>query len=116
MAKKYVEELAAWVRESRTNRPRQDTNMVAFLAIRADVQEAIAAGYAVKTIWEHLNETGRIPYRYETFLKHVRRHITSDTIAGSKPRSVQPQKIERKEPPSVGGFNFNPKPQKEDLV
>ena len=102
--------------------------MVAFLAVRADVQEAIAAGYAVKTIWEHLNETGKIPYRYETFLKHVRRHITTDTSAASKPRLVQPQSSTVKEkmdalqkpkaeaPPSIGVFNFNPKPNKEDLL
>lgn len=94
--------------------------MVAFLAVRADVQEAITAGYAVKTIWEHLNETGKIPYRYETFLKHVRRHITTDTSAGIKPRPVQPQssttEVEVKKPPSTGVFNFNPKPNKEDLL
>lgn len=102
--------------------------MVAFLAVRADVQEAIAAGYAVKTIWEHLNETGKIPCRYETFLKHVRRHITTDTSAGIKPRPVQPQgstaqgqvkkppSSKAEAPPSIGVFNFNPKPNKEDLL
>lgn len=118
MAQKYVEELAAWVRENRAKRPRQDTNMVAFLAVRSDVEEAIMAGYAVKTIWEHLNETGKIPYRYETFLKHVRRHITTDTSAGIKPGPVQP-KISTapvKKPPSIGGFTFDANPKEEDLI
>ena len=101
--------------------------MVAFLAVRGDVQEAMAAGYAVKTIWEHLHEIGKIPYRYETFLKHVRRHITADTSA-VKPRPIQPTsstaQVQVKKPPSsrseaspsIGVFNFNPKPNKEDLV
>ena len=94
--------------------------MVAFLAVRADVEAAITAGYAVKTVWEHLNETGKIPYRYETFLKHVRRHITTDTSAGIKPGPVQPKSntapVQVKEPPSVGGFNFDANPKEEDLI
>ena len=119
MANQYVEELAAWVRESRANRPRQDTNMVAFLAVRADVQEAMAAGYAVKTIWEHLHETGKIPYRYETFLKHVRRYITTDTSAKIKTKPVLPQSVTAqvvKKPPSIGGFSFDANPKEEDLI
>ena len=102
--------------------------MVAFLGVRADVQEAMAAGYALKTIWEHLHETGKIPYRYETFLKHVRQHITTDTSVGIKPRPIQPMsstaQVQVKKPPSskaeapppIGVFNFNPKPNKEDLL
>ncbi|WP_419605606.1 TraK family protein [Thiolapillus sp.] len=54
---------------------RQDLAAVAFMAIREDVKAAIGAGYAQKTIWAHLHEIGKIPYRYETFLKHVRKHI-----------------------------------------
>ncbi|KLC12609.1 peptide transporter, partial [Xanthomonas perforans] len=26
---------------------------------------------------EYMRETGRIPFRYETFLKYVRQHITN---------------------------------------
>ena len=47
------------------------------MAARADVKEAMEAGYALKIIWEHMRETGRIPFRYETFLKYVRQHITN---------------------------------------
>ena len=75
MAKSYTEQLAEWVKKREASRPRQDKNVVAFLAVRADVKDAMDAGYALKTIWEHLHETGKIAYRYETFLKHVKRHI-----------------------------------------
>ncbi|MES9841946.1 MAG: TraK family protein [Candidatus Thiodiazotropha endolucinida] len=54
--------------------------LAAFLAARADIIEARAAGYALKTIWEHMNEIGRLPFRYETFLKYARQHITNAQI------------------------------------
>lgn len=46
------------------------------MAARSDVKEAMEAGYALKIIWEHMREIGCIPFRYETFLKYVRQHIT----------------------------------------
>jgi len=50
----------------------------AFLAERANVIEASAAGFSLRTIWEHMHETGRIPFRYETFLRYVQRYITKE--------------------------------------
>lgn len=62
----------------------------AFLAARSDVIEAMTAGFALKTIWEHMHEIGRIPFRYETFLKYVNRHITNAPTDSEKP-IIQPQ-------------------------
>jgi creatinine amidohydrolase/Fe(II)-dependent formamide hydrolase-like protein len=45
------------------------------MAVKRDVMEAIASGYALKTIWEHMRETGRLKCSYETFRKHVKRYI-----------------------------------------
>ena len=59
MPKSYPEELAEWVKKREATRPRQDKNVVAFLALKSDVQDAIAAGYSLLTIWEHLHEKGR---------------------------------------------------------
>ena len=126
MPKNYVEELAKWVKKHEALRPRKNKNLVAFLSVRADVKAAIGAGYAFKTIWEHLFETEKISYRYETFLRHVRRHITqspTNQVKGSNPEqkawavkqdgSPKPQK---NDPPApIGGFTFNPIPRKEDL-
>jgi hypothetical protein len=47
-------------RESSREETRQDTAAVAFLAVKADVIEAIEADYALTTIWEHMHETGRV--------------------------------------------------------
>ena len=51
MPKSYPEELAEWVKKREATRPRQDKNVVAFLALKSDVQDAIAAGYSLLTIW-----------------------------------------------------------------
>jgi hypothetical protein len=54
--------------------------VVAFLAVKSDVQAALDAGYAMKTIWEHMKETGRLRCRYETFTQHVKRYIKAAPV------------------------------------
>ncbi len=49
----------------------------AFLAARSNVIEAREAGYSFKIIWEHMHEIGRIPFRYETFLRYAHKYITT---------------------------------------
>src|SRR5574338_453220 len=131
MAKSYTEELAEWVSQRTAHRPRQDKNVVAFLAVKGDVKAALDAGYSMKTIWAHLHAMGRIAYRYETFTLHVKRHIRTERSAGNPvaqqaqsspqtpaaatkpdPAQCEPRKTP---PPSVGGFTFNATPKKEDL-
>ncbi|MCP4290161.1 MAG: TraK family protein [Gammaproteobacteria bacterium] len=131
MAKRYADALAEWVKTREGSRPRQDKHVVAFLAVRSDVKAAMDAGYALKTIWEHMHETGKIAYRYETFLKHVRRHIKAAEI--NKPVSTPSdrkqqenqtgqakpadgQKPKGNNPPSLRGFKYEPIPKKEDLI
>ncbi|MDS6450612.1 TraK family protein [Xanthomonas perforans] len=77
MATRIEQELAARLkREQKTGRLTRKDYLPAFMAARLNVMEAMAAGFALKIIWEHMNEIGRIPFRYETFLKYVRQHIT----------------------------------------
>lgn len=90
MAKSYTERLASWVAEKNKNK-RQDKNAVAVLAVKSDIEEAIAAGYAVKTIWEHMLAEGIIQCRYETFLKHVNRHIKTKKDSQT-PKATTPKK------------------------
>lgn len=129
----FLDELAKWVTEThQATKPRRQETLAAFLAVREDVKEAIAAGYALKTIWGHMRETGRVSFRYETFLRHVRRHITN--ALPERPKLPAPVKSavqargsdESKskgtpEPkksgvPPVGRFNFDPTPNKEELL
>jgi hypothetical protein len=74
----FPDELAAWLAlQQQTSQIKRRDYLAAFMAVRADVKEAMEAGYALKIIWEHMREIGRIPFRYETFLKYVRQHITN---------------------------------------
>jgi hypothetical protein len=142
--KSYVDELAEWVKEREKTRPRQDKHVVAFLAVRSDIEAAIDAGYSLKTIWEHQHERGVIPYRYETFLRHVKRYIhakpaktsslsTPATTSGSpvstpSPTSGRPSgqgeasgQTNSPAPSPVApsgptAFVFNPTPNREDLI
>lgn len=133
MPKTYPEELAEWVKGREAKKTRQDKHVVAFLAIKSDVQAALDSGYAMKTIWEHTKETGRLRCRYETFTQHVKRYIKAasataapvpvpppDTQAkGAKPnpRATPPASEPLKStPPTIGGFTYDATPNKEDLL
>ena len=94
MPKTYPEELAEWVKGREAKKPRQDKHVVAFLAVKSDVQAALDAGYAMKTIWEHMKETSRLRCRYETFTQHVKRYIKAAPVASAAsatPRTASPR-------------------------
>lgn len=74
-----TQDLASWLaKRHKSTRIERCDYLAVFLSARPDVIEARTAGYSLKTIWEHMHETGRIPFRYETFLKYARQHITND--------------------------------------
>lgn len=130
MAEDFSKQLAQWVEQRGLQR--SDKNLVAFLAVRDDVKLAIDAGYAVKTVWANLHETGRIDLGYRTFLNYVRRCLgPSPDPAAASP--VRPATILAAEaPPSregtpvitptrvlplaMPGFVYNPVPNKEELL
>ncbi|WP_445677191.1 TraK family protein [Pseudomonas aeruginosa] len=134
----YPQELAARIEKRAAKKRRQDATAVAFLAVRVDVKAAMDAGYAVTTIYEDMREIGRVKCSYETFRKHVQRYIkaapaapapvpppAADQAKGEKPaqqeggsKAKKPKAPEPKKPESAGiaGFNYNPKPNKEDLL
>ena len=137
MPKTFPQELAEWVKNREATKARQDKNLVAFLALKSDVQAAMDAGYSLLTIWEHLHDQAKIAYRYETFLKHVRRHIKSRAPAASDLSSGPPpdpprssnsgraaaSKLQSPAPPAppvppvrLAGFTFDAQPKKEDLL
>lgn len=134
MKKPYTDQLAEWVRKREKSRPRQDKGLVAFISVKEDIAEAIDAGYALKTIWEHLHETGKIPYRYETFLKHVKKHIRQKSKvaatpvkgvdepkaeqqpAAKAPKTAKPDGGPRKLSTKPKEFEHNPEIKKEDLI
>lgn len=117
MAKSYPEQLGEWVRQRESTL--RDKNHVAFLAVRSDVKDAIEAGYAVKTVWTHMHETGRVKFGYDTFLNYTNRLIrraqsVAATLTDSKPTGKTP--IKKAAKPTPQGFTFDSAPKKEDLL
>ncbi len=124
MSKRYTEELAEWAEKRAKKKRRQDAVAVAFLAVKANVSEAMDAGYALTTIYEHMHETGRVKCSYETFRRHVRRYIKAGSVStlptDQAKREPAKQKAKptkpKQEKPKMGGFEYNATPNKEDLI
>ncbi|CAJ3200953.1 putative plasmid conjugal transfer protein [Burkholderia pseudomallei] len=97
MTTRIEQELAARLkREQKSGRLTRKDYLPAFMAARSNVMEAMAAGFALKIIWGHMHEIGRIPFRYETFLKYVQQHITNApadlTMPSSEGKAAGPAK------------------------
>jgi hypothetical protein len=74
----FVDGLKTWAKadaESK-HRRRVDEKLVAFIAVREDVQEALNAGFSLKTIWRYMAEKEMVSMSYETFRKHAHNHTT----------------------------------------
>lgn len=97
MSKKYLDELAAWVEKRTEKKRRQDAAVVAFMAVKSDVIDAMVAGYSLTTIWEHMHETGKMKCGYETFRKHVHRFIKMPTLAAK----ISPDMVSAETPVSA---------------
>jgi len=133
MGKAFISELTAWIEKKDAKKKRRDAAAVAFLAVRSDIEEGIAAGYALSTLWEFLHETGKIPYGYDSFRHNVHKYIRNKspvnaTLAAKIPASEPSSKnlpvsaavetaptIETQrqdpivvEPAEKPGFKFNP--------
>ena len=131
MGTSYTDQLAKWVKEKKST-PR-NKNLVAFLAVRADIKEALDAGYPVKTVWENMHELKRIEFGYDTFLNYVNRQIrrpqTNQPTPQVEPESTKTSQDSKSKPPedhtkpttkttkpgTLSGFTFNPVPNAEEL-
>jgi hypothetical protein len=118
MGKNYPDQLGDWVRQrAATSR---DKNLVAFLAVREDVSAALDAGYAAKTVWSNLHESGRIAVSYTAFLRYVRKFLDQPAAVSSAqhapPPNAEPPFRHIDRPVKPAGFVFNPTPKKEELL
>lgn len=108
----YPNDLAEWLSQRKGNKSTHAATMASFLAVSENVRAAIDAGFELKTIWEHLREKKRISFRYETFLKYVRRHITK-TVSTKKTKDHGTKKTA---PSAATAFSFSPNPKKDELL
>lgn len=106
-------------RAARKKPSRNAQNRAAFLALRGDIKQALDDGWPVKTIWETLNEEGKVAFSYQAFRGYVNRLILSQlaTMEGNKPnQTITPTEKKAQKPADVGGFKFDSAPKKEDLL
>ena len=129
MAKSLSERIAQ--RVSTRQPSRTGKNRASFLAVRDDVKKALDDGWPVKVIWDTLRDEGKIEFGYDAFIGYVNRLIRNAETSPAKPPADQvkadkpapkakaktdaPQEP-KKEATPIGGFNYNPKPNKEDLL
>jgi len=122
MTKDQVVSIGDWAK--RRTLARREKNLVALLAVRDEIESGLEAGFAAKTVWRYLYETGKVPCKYDTFLKFLNRNIRQAPPAkvplpSSAPTPVAPavKKETAVNPPEeLRGFHFNPIPRKEDLI
>jgi hypothetical protein len=67
------ERIAQRVQSTKTNRAR--SNLLAFLALRDDIKQALNDSYTKKEIWETLRDEQKIAFGYTSFTRYVNRLI-----------------------------------------
>ena len=123
MTKSLSERIAA--RATGKKQSRSGQNRASFLALRVDIKQALDDGWPVKSIWETLHAEKKIDFSYQAFWNYVNRLILSppaptnpvsdQKLNAKTTQSGQPPEPKTTQAPTMGGFTFNPTPNKEDL-
>ena len=99
---------------------RNARNLAAFLALRDEIQKALADGWTVYQIWETLNAEKKIVASYATFNNQVKRLILKrkhQAPVQNEPASASPVPAPNaRQPVKQEGFIFSSIPNKEDLL
>jgi hypothetical protein len=105
---RLVDRVAA---KATTNKTQQrGEGRAAFLVHKAEIEEALLAGWTVRNVWETLHDEGKISISYVAFTTYVRRYLPA-VKAAPKAEAVRP-----KAPPKSSGFSIQSVPNKEDIV
>lgn len=132
MAKSLSERIAERVAKRKPNK--RALNLAAFLANKSDIEDALNDRWSVRSIWDTLNDEGRINVSYQAFNNYVNTHIernnksNTPVVAEIETKKTEPVAIElnneiqtETENNNVSstkksGFDFNSTPNKEDLI
>jgi hypothetical protein len=107
MAKSLSERIGARAKPQKRSR----RNRAVFLALRTEIEQAIADGWSKKAVWETLREEGAIQFGYDAFLAHARKSLPKVAAAASRVAS-QPRATTTNSPQ---GFTYSANPNKEEL-
>ena len=120
MAKSLSERIAQ--RVSTRQPSRTGKNRASFLAVRDDVKKALDDGWPVKVIWDTLRDEGKIEFVVERELDEVAEFVVVDpahhhSVQLGPPETGGLRRLDAVEHlAEIAGFNYNPKPNKEDLL
>lgn len=94
----------------------KSVNKAAFLALKKDIDAALADGWSIKLVWETLSEEGKIAFSYKTFCGYVARLIATEKKPSQQENTKEGEKVKSKINNEIRGFTFNPKPNLEELL
>lgn len=144
MAKNLSERIADRMRNKKATVGAQ--NRGAFLALKAEIIQALDDRWPVKTIWETLHEEGKVTFSYQAFRNYVNSLILASkqsaapkvsaeegrtgsqasdekkTVPATEKKTLPatPLTSTPKQPPTnqqtLAGFNFDANPKKEDFL
>lgn len=114
MGKPLSERIAAKLTQKKSSD--KSVNKAAFLALKPDIQSALADGWSIKLVWEILVEEGKISFSYKTFCGYVARLIAPAKTPTMQENTKDDETIKSKTKNEIRGFTFNPKPNLEELL
>lgn len=127
MAKSLSERIAERVAKRKPNK--RALNLAAFLANKLDIEDALNDRWSVRSIWETLNNEGRITVSYQAFNNYVNKHIERNNkrctpvVAETEPVTIELNNETQTEAENndvsvtkKSEFTFNSTPNKEDLI
>lgn len=94
----------------------KSVNKAAFLALKKDIDSALADGWSIKLVWETLVEEGKISFSYKTFCGYVARLIASEKKPSTQENTKEDEQVKSMAKTEIRGFTFNPKPNLEELL
>ena len=92
------------------------SNRAIILALRNDIQQALDDGWSVLAVYDTLYDEGRVTFSYQAFRRYVNQIHLGKLVAEKRPPR-QPNKPAIKSSAALAtGFNFNPSPNKVELL
>lgn len=109
-------------------------NLAVFLALKSEVENAMAEGWSARACWEALQADKRVTFSYQAFCRYVRKHLQPAELPSPSTAQVASQPVAADTPalptataapacrtpitPPIAsaGFDFKAAPNKEDLL
>lgn len=79
------------------------------IALKPDIKTLIEEGHSLKALWRYFTDRKKLSCSYEAFLRNVKKYIIQESLSGKNEQGKKSEVLK-------DFRNFNPKPDKEDLI